>query len=132
LRDEWGDEDIEDALGLVHDSLLLGELVESADNLSLRLVELLGRFGEAAAFRQAEAGEARLSLEIIGQLARRVHRLEDILDAYREGAGPDRGGLEALRSRLIDQGIEEEMGPADNPAGGAERETADEDDREEE
>ena len=30
LRDEWTDDDIEDALGLVRDSLMLGELVKES------------------------------------------------------------------------------------------------------
>ena len=47
LREDWSDEDIEDALGLVRDSLLQGELVEAADSLSARLVELLGTWGDA-------------------------------------------------------------------------------------
>jgi hypothetical protein len=110
LRADWQDEDIEDALGLVHDSLLQGELVESADSLNSRLLEILGVFGDAAAFRGAGAGEGRISLETIGQLARRVARLEEVLDAYRDGASPDRRGFDALRRRLADQGIEAEMG----------------------
>ena len=109
LRDDWTDEDIEDALSLVHDSLLQGELVESADSLSARLLDVLGAFGEAAAFRSAEAGEARLPLDTIGQLARRVARLEEILEAYREGSPPDRRGFDALQRRLADVGIESEM-----------------------
>lgn len=111
LREEWTDEEIEDALGLVHDSQLLGDLVESADSLSARLLDLLGTFGEAAAFRRAEAGEARLPLEAIGQLARRVNRLEEVLEAYREGSPPDRRGFDALQRRLADVGIESEMQP---------------------
>jgi hypothetical protein len=111
LRDEFTDEEIEDALGLVHDSQLLGDLVESADSLSARLLDLLGSFGDAAAFRRAEEGEARLPLEIIGQLTRRVARLEEILAGYREGSPPDRRGFDALQRRLADVGIESEMTP---------------------
>jgi len=109
LRGDWQDQDVEDALALVQDSLMQSELVESADSLSARLLELLGTFGETAAFRKAESGQAALSLEEIGQLARRVARLEEILETYREGAPPDRKGFDALRRRLADQGIEEEM-----------------------
>jgi hypothetical protein len=110
LRDDWTDEEIEDALGLVHDSQLLGALVESADSLSARLLDLLGSFGDAAAFRSAEAGEARLSLETIGQLTRRVARLEEVLEAYREGSPPDRRGFDALQRRLADVDIESDEG----------------------
>ena len=109
LRIDWDDEDIEDAMSLVRDSLLQGELVEAADSLSSRLVEILGAFGEPARFEQAEAGQAGISLETIGHLARRVDRLEEILEAYREGQTPDRRGFDALRQRLADHGIEAEM-----------------------
>ena len=109
LRDDWTDEEIEDALNVVQDSLLQGELVDSADSLSARLLDLLGSFGEPAAFQRAEAGQATLSLEAIGQLARRVARLEEILEAYREGSPPDRRGFDALQRRLADVGIESEM-----------------------
>src|SRR5687768_395542 len=82
FRGEGTDEDIEDALSLVRDSLLHGELVESADSLSDRLLDMLGGFGQEAEFRKAAAGEGRISLEAIGQLARRLDRLEEILEVY--------------------------------------------------
>jgi hypothetical protein len=116
LRADWDDEDIEDALGLVTDSLLQAELVESADSLSARLVEVLGGFGEAAAFDQAAAGKGTVPFETLGQLARRVARLEEVLETYREGAPPDRRGFDALQRRLADHGIEEDMGPDPIPA----------------
>jgi hypothetical protein len=109
LRGEWQDQDIEDALALVQDSLMQAELVESADSLSARLLDLLGGYGETSAFRKAESGQATMTLEEIGQLARRVARLEEVLETYREGVPPDRKGFDALRRRLADQGIEDEM-----------------------
>ena len=109
LRGEWSDEDIEDALGLVRDSLLQGELVESADSLSARLLEVLGTFGDPVAFEGVVAAGGRISSEVMGQLARRVARLEEILDTYRDGPAPDRRGFDALRRRLADQGIESKM-----------------------
>lgn len=109
LRQDWRDEDIEDALTLVHESLLQGELVDSADSLSARLVEVLGAFGAAAAFKEAEAGRAALSLDVIGHLARRVARLEEILAVFRDGAPPDRRRFDELQRRLMDVGIEDEM-----------------------
>jgi hypothetical protein len=118
LRDEWADEDIEDAMSFVRDSLLQSELMEAADNLCSRLVEILGEFGEAGAFKSAEAGEARMSIDLIDQLARRVARLEEVLEIYRDGPPPDRRGFDALRGRLADQGIEKEMrgeGGGDDP-----------------
>jgi len=39
-----------------------------------------------------------------------VNRLEEILETFREDKGPDRRGFDALQRRLIDQGLEEEMG----------------------
>jgi hypothetical protein len=117
LRTDWSDEDIEDAMGLVKDSLLQGELVDAADSLSARLVDILGGFGGAAPFKEAAAGRALLSLEAIGQLARRVGRLEEVLESYREGKLPDRASFEALRRRLADHGIEAEMGRDDDEDG---------------
>lgn len=109
LSSGWTDEDVEDAVALVRDNLLQGELVDCADSLSGRLVELLGSFGEKTAFEAAAAGQASLSLEAIGQLARRVARLEEVLHVFREGAPPDRRGFDALTQRLADAGIEAEM-----------------------
>lgn len=113
LRRDWSEEDIEDAMGLVRDSLLLGELVDASDSLSGRLIDVLGEFSEEAAFKQAAEGHATLSLEAIGHLARRVDRLEEILEAYREGKPPDRTNFDVLRRRLADHGIEEDMGDDD-------------------
>jgi hypothetical protein len=113
LREDWDDEDIEDALGFVRDSLLQGELTEAADSLSARLVETLGVFGGAAAFEEAAAGKGRIDLETIAHLVRRVARLEEILETYREGTPPDRRGFDALQRRLADHGIEAEMGEAE-------------------
>jgi hypothetical protein len=109
LRQDWKDEDIDDALQLVHESLLQGELVESADSLSARLVEVLGAFGEAGAFKEAEAGRGVITLDLIGHLARRVNRLEEILAVFRDGAPPDRRAFDQLQRRLMDVGIENEM-----------------------
>jgi hypothetical protein len=109
LRDDWEDEDIEDALNVVRETFLNGALVESADSLSARLLEVLGAFGGEAAFKQAEQGKARIPMEAIGQLARRVAHLEEILEAYREGSPPDRRGFDALQRRLALLGIERDM-----------------------
>lgn len=107
--EKWGEEEVEDALSLVHDSLLQSELVEAADSLSARLVELLGEFGDALSFSHVVAGEATLELESVGQLARRVARLEEILGQFRDAPPPETAGFEALRERLADYGIEDEM-----------------------
>ena len=131
LRADWDDEDIEDALGLVHDSLLQAELVESADTLSASLVEVLGRLGDGEEFQKAAADKGALSFEAIGQITRRVARLEEILEAYREGAPPDRRGFDTLQRRLADHGIEDDM-EADREADAAESGPAERDDEEEE
>ena len=109
LREEWTDDDIEDALGLVRDSLTLAEIVESADSLSTRLVEVLGSYGDARSFKKLEEGEAIIGIDVVGQLTRRVSRLEEFLQAYREGASPDRTAFLALQHRLAEYGIEDEL-----------------------
>jgi hypothetical protein len=109
LREDWSEEDIEDALGLVHDSLLQGELLEATESLSARLVEALGQLGEEDAFKALAASEAGLSIETIGQLVRRINRVEEILEVFRDTAGPDRSGFDTLSRRLADYGIEAEM-----------------------
>ena len=117
LRADWSDEDIEDALAFVRDSLLQGELVEAADSLSARLLDVLGGFGEAPAFALALAGAATIDLDSLSHVARRVARLEEILEVFREGKPPDRTGFDAFQARLADVGIEEEMGRDDEPDG---------------
>lgn len=109
LRGDWSDEDIEDAMAFVRDSLLQGELLEAADGLSARLLDVLGAFGEAAAFARAEAGAAALDLDTLSHIARRVARLEEVLEVFRDGKAPDRRGFDAFQRRLADVGIEEEM-----------------------
>jgi hypothetical protein len=111
LRGDWSDEDIEDALGFVKDSLLQSELVEASDSLSVRLVELLGTWGEAKGWATAVEGRATLPVEVIRQLAHRLDRLEEILELFRDQKGPDRRGFDELQRRLMDHGIEEEMRP---------------------
>jgi hypothetical protein len=119
LRRDWSDEDIEDALGFVKDSLLQSELVESADSLSVRLVELLGAWGEAGGWREAVEGRATISVEVIRQIAHRLDRLEEILELFRDQKGPDRRGFDRLQRRLMDEGIEEEMRGRPGGGGGA-------------
>ena len=55
LRSEWKDEDVEDALALVHESLLQSELVEAAESLTGRLLEILGVYGNPAPFEIGRA-----------------------------------------------------------------------------
>jgi hypothetical protein len=111
LRGEWPDEDIEDALAFVRDSLLQTELVEASDNLSARLLELLGTWGEAKAWAAAVEGHASISIDVIRQLAHRLDRLEEVLELFRDQKGPDRRAFDELQRRLMDQGIEDDMRP---------------------
>jgi hypothetical protein len=111
LRDDWSDEDIEDALGLVRDSLLQSELVEAADSLSVRLLELLGTFGDSKAWAAAVEGHAAIPVAAIRQLAHRLDRLEEILELFRDQKGPDRHGFDELQRHLLDLGIEADMRP---------------------
>ncbi len=127
LREEWTDDEIEDALGLVRDSLMLGELVESADSLSARLVEVLGSYGDARSFKKLEEGEAVSGIDAVGQLTRRVARLEEILEAYREGASPDRAAFLTLQHKLAEYGIEDELDEDPIPRSGDDED--DDDDR---
>ena len=114
LRANWSDEDIEDAMAFVRDSLLQGELVEAADSLNARLFDVLGAFGEAPAFASALAGAAMIDLDTLSHVARRVARLEEVLEVFREGKLPDRRAFDAFQLRLADVGIEEEMGGDDD------------------
>ena len=105
LREEWNDDEIQDGLDLVRDSLLLTELVEAADSLSARMVDVLGSY--AADFGKVEAGTATIGLDVVGQLARRVARLEDVLELYRDGRNPDHASFDALQERLAVHGLED-------------------------
>jgi len=111
LRADWPEEDIEDALGLVSESIFQSELVEAADSLSARLVELLGAYGDEKAYESAAEGKATLGIEEIRQLTHRLDRLEEILEVFREEGSPDRQGFDELQARLLDHGIEDEMQP---------------------
>ncbi len=115
FRQDWNDEEIDDALALVKDSLMQGELVEASDSLSARLLDVLGEFGSPESFKAAVDGEARWSVEILGQLARRINRLEEVLEVYRDGTPPDRSGFDGLRRQLSTYGIEDEMGDDGDP-----------------
>ena len=114
LRKEWKDEDIEDALGLVHESLLQSELVEATESLTGRLLEILGGYGDPGPFAEAAAGRAVLTVDVLAQIARRVDRVDEVLGAFRSGDGPDRTKFDALRNHLLNVGIEKEMESGDD------------------
>lgn len=111
FRADWRDEDIEDALVLVRENLLQSELTDAADSLSARMLEVLGAFGGVAAYKAAAAGNACIPLDVISQLARRVERLEEVLEVFRDGAPPDRRGFDALQSHLANLRIAPETIP---------------------
>lgn len=129
LRQEWTDEDIDDALALVHQEYLREELVQSADSLSSRMMDVLGEFGSQKGFIRAQEGGAVLTLEVIGQLVRRVNRVEEVLIGLRDDPPPDRRAFDELRRRLMNLGIEKEMGEQPGPLlaepGGEEEEDED-------
>ena len=115
LGQEWSEDEIEDALAIVQESLMQSELVEAADSLSARLVEVLGTWGEAKAWAAAVEGHAAIPVEVIRQLAHRLERLEEVLELFRDQKGPDRRGFDRLQRHLMDQGIEDEMRPEWQP-----------------
>lgn len=129
LRADWSDEDIDDAMAFVKDSLLQTELVEAADSVSARLVELLGTWGDEKGWTEAVEGRATLGVDVIRQIAHRLDRLEEVLEVYRDDPPPDRRGFDLLRRRLMDQGIEDEMRPDWTPAEGADLDDEDEETR---
>jgi len=116
LREDWPEEDIQDGINLVTDSFFQAELVEAADSLSARLVEILGAYGEEKAFSRAvgaygeekafsraASGQATLDIDVIRQLAHRLEQLEEILEAFRDDEPPDRQGFDALQRRLMEE-----------------------------
>jgi len=109
LLEGWSDGDVDDALSLVRDSLMLAELVEAADVVTARLMTLLGAYAHEQAFETARRDGGRIPFEAIAHLARNLDRLDQILDVYRDDPGPDRRGFDALRARLADSGIEGDM-----------------------
>jgi hypothetical protein len=116
LGQEWEEEDIEDAMSFVKDSLLQGELIEASDSLSAWVLDILRPFGTQAGFDRLSAGQATISVEAVAGLARRLERLEGVLEGFGDTARPDRRAFDALKSRLMDLGIEKEMwGGDDDP-----------------
>jgi hypothetical protein len=116
FRAEWQDEDIEDAMGLVQESLMQDELVDAADSLSARLVDWLAEFGNAEGWTAADAGRAQINIDVLGQITRRVARLEEALERYRDTLPPDNPGFGKLRQRLANYGIENDMTSDDEEA----------------
>ena len=106
----WAEDDVSDALEFVHLTLIQNELVDAADSLSARLVEILGAYAEDEAFDSAVAGRARISIDVIDQLVRRVSTLERVIGPLRESTPVDHAALDRLERRLADRGLEGAMG----------------------
>ena len=122
LGQDWEEEDIEDAMSFVKDSLLQTELVEAADSLSAHVLEILRPFGTQAGFDRLAAGQGTITVEAVAGLARRVERVEEILEGFGLTTRPDHRAFDALKSRLMDLGIEKEMWEGDDDEPEEERE----------
>ena len=115
LRDDWGDDEIEDALALAQTAFHHEAVNEAADSLSARVIELLGQFADEERFASCAQPAAPLTHEALGQLARSVAYLEEALSLVRDAPPPDQTKFNKLRERLANLGIEAEMAPL--PAG---------------
>jgi hypothetical protein len=109
LQTDWQEGDIEDALSLVRESLLHSDLIDAADSLSFRLIEVLGTLVGPGILEKADARGATFDPEVVSQLARRVARLEEVLQPLRDSQPPDRQSFDLLRERLANRGIEREV-----------------------
>ncbi len=111
LRDDWGDDEIEDALALAQVAFHHEAVNEAADSLSARVIEVLGTFADEERFARCAAEDALLPTETLAQLARSVAYLEEALSLVRDAPPPDRKRFDTLLERLANRGIEDEMGP---------------------
>ena len=111
LRDDWGDDEIEDALLLAQTAFHHEAVNEAADSLSARVIEILGTFADEKRFASCAAEDAPIATETLAQLARSVAYLEEALSLVRDAPPPDRTQFNTLLERLANRGIEAEMGP---------------------
>jgi hypothetical protein len=116
LRDDWGDDEIEDALALAQVAFHHEAVNEAADSLSARVIEILGAFADEEKFESSKEPGAPLPIETLAQLARSVSYLEEALALVRDAPAPDRTRFDTLLQRLANRGIEEEMGPVGGAA----------------
>ena len=115
LRDDWGDDEIEDALALAETAFHQEAVCEAADSLSARVIEVLGTFADEKRFERCAAPEADLPTETLAQLARSLTYLEEALALVRDAPEPDRTRFDKLLERLANRGIEAEMAPIPIP-----------------
>ena len=111
LRDDWGDDEIEDALALAQTAFHHEAVNEAADSLSARVIEVLGLFADEKRFAACSAPDALVPVETLAHLARSVNYLEEALSLVRDAPPPDNTLFKKLLERLANRGIEEEMGP---------------------
>jgi hypothetical protein len=111
LRDDWGDDEIEDALALAQTAFHHEAVNEAADSLSARVIEVLGTFADEKRFAKCGEPEAPITQETLAQLARSVAYLEEALSLVRDAPPPDHTLFNQLQERLINRGIEAEMAP---------------------
>ncbi len=111
LRDDWGDDEIEDALALAQTAFHHEAVNEAADSLSARVIEVLGVFADEKRFASCADPEAPMPTETLAHLARSVVYLEEALALVRDAPAPDRSRFDKLLERLANRGIEAEMAP---------------------
>ncbi len=111
LRDDWGDDEIEDALALAQTAFHHEAVNEAADSLCARVVEVLGTFADEKRFASCSEPGSPLPVESLANLARSVAYLEEALSLVRDAPPPDLALFNKLLERLANRGIEAEMGP---------------------
>jgi len=111
LRDDWGDDEIEDALALAQTAFHHEAVNEAADSLCARVIEVLGTFADEKRFASCSEPGAPLPVESLANLARSVAYLEEALSLVRDAPPPDLALFNKLLERLANRGIEAEMGP---------------------
>lgn len=111
LRDDWGDDEIEDALALAQTAFHHEAVNEAADSLCARVIEVLGTFADEKRFASCAEPGAALPVESLANLARSVAYLEEALSLVRDAPPPDLALFNKLLERLANRGIEAEMAP---------------------
>ncbi len=117
LRDDWGDDEIEDALALAQTAFHHEAVNEAADSLCARVIEVLGTFANETKFASAAEPDAPIPTDTLAHLARSVAYLEEALALVRDSPPPDLTLFNQLQQRLANQGIEAEMTPLPVPPG---------------
>lgn len=118
LRDDWGDDEIEDALALAQTAFHHEAVTEAADSLCARVIEVLGTFADEKRFESCAEPGASLPVESLANLARSVAYLEEALSLVRDAPPPDLARFNQLLERLANRGIEAEMAPLPVPPRG--------------